>query len=188
MSDTLILNADGLPLGVVPLSTMRWQAAVKLMFLENAEVLATYEDWIIHSPSTEIEVPAVLLLRDYVKVNRGVKFSKENVYLRDNYHCQYCNEDFTSDRGKLTLDHVVPRFHGGKTRWDNVVAACSPCNLQKAHFMSMKPKCGAPERPSYYNLMNKAMQLPIEVPHESWCQFTGWDPDLVSVKKRRRRS
>jgi 5-methylcytosine-specific restriction endonuclease McrA len=187
MSDTLILNADGLPLSVVPLSTLNWQAAIKLQFLENAEVLAHYEDWDVHSPSTTIQVPAVLLLRDYVKVNRGVKFSRANVLLRDDYQCQYCGKDCKHDKSLLTLDHVVPRFHGGKTRWENVVAACGPCNLEKAHFMNMKPKCGTPKRPDYYQLVAKAQQMPIEVPHESWAQFTGWNEDLVTVKAKRRR-
>ena len=187
MSDTLILNADGLPLSVVPLSTLQWQQSIKLMFLENASILATYEDWSVHSPSTTVEVPAVLMLRDYVKVGRGVKFSRANVLLRDDFKCQYCGMDGKHNKGLLTLDHVVPRFHGGKTRWENVVAACSSCNLEKAHFMKMKPVCGEPRRPSYYELVAKAQMLSIEVPHESWAQFTGWDPSLVTVKPKRRR-
>lgn len=187
MSDTLILNADGLPLSVVPLSTLNWQAAIKLQFLENAEVLAYYEDWDVHSPSTTLQVPAVLLLREYVKVNRGVKFSRANVLLRDDYKCQYCGLDCKHDKSLLTLDHVVPRFHGGKTRWENVVAACSACNLEKAHFMTMKPKGGTPKRPDYYALVAKAQQMPIEVPHEAWAQFTGWSDELVTVKAKRRK-
>lgn len=187
MSDTLILNADGLPLSVVPLSSLPWQQSIKLMFLENAEVLANYEDWEVHSPSTTIKVPAVLLLRDYVKVARGVKFSRNNVLLRDDYICQYCGIDCKHDRDLLTLDHVVPRFHGGKTRWENVVAACGDCNHKKAHFMTMRPKCGTPRKPSYYELVGKAQHLPIDVPHESWIQFSGWNADLVNVRPKRRR-
>lgn len=187
MSDTLILNADGLPLSTVPLSTLNWQAAIKLMFLENASVLAEYEDWVVHSPSTEIKVPAVLMLRDFKKVARGVKFSRANVLLRDDHRCQYCLTKAEDLKSPLTLDHVVPRFHGGKTRWENVVAACSECNLEKAHFMTMKPKFGTPKRPDYYALVNKAQQQPIEVPHKSWAELTGWDPSLVTVKAKRRR-
>jgi hypothetical protein len=85
------------------------------------------------------------------------------------------------------MDHVVPRFHGGKTRWENVVAACGKCNHEKAHFMTMKPMCGTPKKPSYYDLVAKAQKMPIEVPHVSWAELTGWDPDLVTVKPRRRR-
>ena len=187
MKDTLILNADGLPLTVVPLSTLKWQESIKLMFLDNAEVLAFYDTWEVHSPSLTIKVPSVLLLRDYVKVSRTVKFSRDNVRLRDNYHCQYCNLDCSDNHSLLTLDHVIPRFHGGKTRWENVVAACEKCNHEKAHFLTMKPNCGTPRRPTYYELVGNAQKHPIEVPHETWVQFTGWDTDLVTVKPRRRR-
>lgn len=187
MSDTLILNSDGLPLSVVPLSTLGWQDSVKLVFAEDAAILAEYEDWEVHSPSTTMAVPSVLMLREYVKVGRGVKFSRSNVLLRDNYECQYCGLDAKHDRSLLTLDHVIPRFLGGKTRWENVVASCSPCNLEKAHFTKMQPKCGTPRRPTYYELVARATQLPVVVPHESWLEYMGWNEDMVTVKSRRRR-
>lgn len=186
MTDTLILNADGLPLSVVPMSTLPWHEAVKLMFLERVDVLSEYSDWKVHSPSMTMAVPSVLMLRDFVKVARGVKFSRSNVLLRDNYKCQYCNLDCQHDHGLLTLDHVLPRFHGGKTKWDNVVAACSSCNLEKAHFMKMKPNVPA-KRPSYYELVAKRQAMPIVVPHESWSDFLGWDPALVTVKPQKRK-
>lgn len=188
MSDTLILNSDGLPLSTVPLSTLSWQESIKLMFLDRVSVLAEYEDWIVHSPSSELKVPSVMMLRDYVKVGKGVKFSRQNVFLRDNYQCQYCGLEARHNHNLLTLDHVVPRFSGGKTRWDNVVAACSPCNLEKAHFSKMKPKCGTPQRPTYYQLVAKSMTMPINVPDQSWVQFCGWPEELVTVTNRRRRS
>ncbi len=186
MSDTLVLNSDGLPLSVVPLSTLSWQESIKLMFLDRVTVLAEYGDWEVHSPSSSITVPSVIMLREYVKVGRGVKFSRANVLLRDNYRCQYCGLDGKHDHKLLTLDHVVPRFHGGKTRWDNVVASCSPCNLEKAHFTKLKP-ANAPVKPTYYQLISKVMTSPITVPDESWVPFTGWPEELVRVTKRRRR-
>jgi 5-methylcytosine-specific restriction endonuclease McrA len=48
--------------------------------------------------------------------------------VRDHFTCQYCGRH-TKD---LTLDHVVPRRRGGGHEWDNVVAACKPCNHRKA--------------------------------------------------------
>jgi 5-methylcytosine-specific restriction endonuclease McrA len=186
MGDTLILNADGMPLSVVPLSTLTWQESVKQVFTGAAAIMAEYEDWDVHSPSITMTVPSVLMLNEYVKASRGVKFSRVNVLLRDRYQCQYCDLDAKHEHGLLTLDHVVARFHGGKTRWDNVVAACGPCNLEKAHFTKMKPR-NAPVKPDYYSLVAKRMTMPIVVPHESWKDFLGWDPDLVTVRPHKRK-
>lgn len=186
MTDTLILNADGMPLSIVPLSTLTWDEAVKLMFLERVEVMAEYDDWKVHSPSTTLSVPSVLMLREFKKVSHGVKFSRSNVLLRDGYKCQYCDLDCSHDHSLLTLDHVVPRFHGGKTKWDNVVAACSKCNLEKAHFTTMKPRIPA-KRPSYYELVARRQSMPIVVPHASWGDFLGWDVSGVTVKAPKRK-
>ena len=30
-----------------------------------------------------------------------------------------------------SIDHVVPRSRGGEHSWENVAAACRPCNLHK---------------------------------------------------------
>ena len=181
-ADVLILNADGLPVSILPLSTETWKEAVKLMFVDRAEVIAEYDDWEVHSPSLTMKVPSVILLKDYVKVSRSVKYCRDNVLLRDEYICQYCGLDCSHDHDDLTLDHVLPRYHGGKTTFTNIVAACSNCNLEKAHYMRMKPK-KIPVRPTYYQLVNKRMQRPIIVPHESWVDFMGWDKKLVSFRK-----
>lgn len=180
-NDTLILNADGMPLSVVPLSTSNWQEVVKLMFMDRVSVLAHYDDWFVHSPSLTIQVPSVVMLNEYVKVDRTVRFSRANVLLRDEYKCQYCDADYSCNHAELTLDHVVPRFHGGRTRWDNVVAACPSCNLEKSHYDHMKPR-NAPRKPSYYELVNKRMTQPIVVPDKNWGEFLGWDSKLVQVK------
>jgi 5-methylcytosine-specific restriction endonuclease McrA len=170
---------------VVPLSTLSWQESIKQIFTDAADMLAEYEDWQVHSPSITMTVPSVIMLRQYVRVNRGVKFSRSNVLLRDSHECQYCGINHVNDRNLLTLDHVVPRFHGGKTRWDNVVAACSSCNLEKAHFMKMKPRYGMPKRPGYYELVAKAMKAPIVIPHESWKDFLGWDESLIILRNEK---
>jgi 5-methylcytosine-specific restriction endonuclease McrA len=186
MTDTLILNADGLPLSVVPLSTLAWQESIKLMFMERVDVMAYYDDWEVHSPSHTMRVPSVLMLHDYVNVNRNIKFSRANVLIRDDFTCQYCQVNFEDQQGVLTLDHVNPRFNGGKTNWENIVAACSPCNLRKAHFTTMKPT-RMPQRPTYHQLMGKKMQNPIVVPHQSWADYLTWAPELITVKKGRRK-
>ena len=129
--DTLILNANYRPKAVVP-----WQKAVELVFREVVYTVATYEDWVVRSPSTSILVPAVLALKKYIDIHQPVRFTRTNVYLRDNYACQYCGASVlkgTLLRAELTFDHVVPRYHGGITKWTNIVTACKVCNLRKAN-------------------------------------------------------
>ncbi|MFY0534895.1 HNH endonuclease [Nannocystis pusilla] len=75
-----------------------------------------------------------------------VRFSRKNVYLRDNHRCQYCGVQYSDH--ELTLDHVVPRVDGGKTTWTNVVTACGACNRRKGGRTRSRPACRcAPARP-----------------------------------------
>lgn len=184
--DTLILNADGAPLSLIPISAETWQEAVKHVWLDRADVLAYYENWEVHSPSLTFQVPAVLMLREYVKGARSICFSRENVMLRDNFTCQYCGGDFYHEQKLLTYDHVIPRARGGRTKWDNIVMACVNCNSEKAHYDTMKP-LKEPKRPSYYELVNNAKKRPIFIPHHSWNDFLQWDEKLVRYTNQKYR-
>ena len=73
-----------------------------------------------------MRLPSVVSLKTYIKPSRQPAFTRFNVFLRDRFTCQYCNT-----REELTFDHVIPRSKGGTTTWENVVAACSCCNLRK---------------------------------------------------------
>ncbi|MBR9769395.1 MAG: HNH endonuclease, partial [Rhodobacteraceae bacterium] len=121
----LVLNADYRPLSYYPLSLWSWQDAVKAAYMDRVDIVAEY-DTIVRSPTTEIRIPSVVVLRDYVKPQKRVAFTRFNLFLRDGFQCQYCGST-----GDLTFDHVVPRKSGGVTSWENVVAACSKCNLKK---------------------------------------------------------
>ena len=121
----LVLNADYRPLSYFPLSLWPWQEAVKAAWLDRVEIVAEYDD-VVRSPSTVIRIPSVVVLKDYVKPRKRVAFTRFNLFLRDEFCCQYCGA-----KGELTFDHVIPRAAGGVTSWENVVAACSPCNLRK---------------------------------------------------------
>ena len=65
------------------------------------------------------------------------------------------------------MDHVIPLSLGGKTKWDNMVAACGPCNTLKGNKTRMKPKC-TPYEPDYYDLVAKRKQLDMPIKHEAW--------------------
>jgi 5-methylcytosine-specific restriction endonuclease McrA len=77
-----------------------------------------------------VRVPRVILLTAFDRVpRRHVRFSRVNIYARDRNTCQYCGRRFA--RTTLNLDHVVPRSHGGRSTWENVVCSCIDCNRRK---------------------------------------------------------
>ena len=171
----LVLNADYRPLSYYPLSLWPWQEAVKAAWLDRVDIVAEYDE-VVRSPSTEIRIPSVVVLKDYVKPRKRVAFTRFNLFLRDEFRCQYCGS-----RDKLTFDHVVPRAAGGVTSWLNVVAACSPCNLRKgskslrqAGMNLRKP----PRQPDAEALRNIGRKFPPNHLHDSWIDFLYWDAEL----------
>lgn len=169
MSDTLVLNADGMPASYLPLSTINWQEAIRYMVLEKADVLVWHDNWIVHSANWETPVPSVIMLREYMKPKTSVRFSRGNVYLRDNGTCQYCGTEV--DRKDSTLDHVHPISKGGKTTWENTVTACGPCNADKADKIhTHKPRI-KPYKPDYFELVNKRKKQGFSLRFDEWEQF-----------------
>ncbi|WP_092500233.1 HNH endonuclease [Meinhardsimonia xiamenensis] len=171
----LVLNADYRPLSYYPLSLWPWQEAVKAVFLDRVDIVAEY-DRVVHSPTMEIRLPSVVVLRDYIQPQKRVAFTRFNLFLRDEFCCQYCGA-----RGDLTFDHVVPRSRGGRTSWENVVAACGRCNLRKgarslreAGMSLMRP----PRRPSAEELRNIGRKFPPNHLHDTWLDFLYWDAEL----------
>ncbi|WP_138471321.1 HNH endonuclease [Poseidonocella sp. HB161398] len=173
----LVLNADYRPLSYYPLSLWPWQEAVKAAFLDRVNIIAEY-DHVVRSPTIELRIPSVVVLKEFVKPQKRVAFTRFNLFLRDEFCCQYCGA-----RGDLTFDHVVPRARGGITSWENVVAACGRCNLKKGSktlkqvgFSLQKP----PRRPSSEELRNMGRRFPPNFLHDSWVDYLYWDAELES--------
>jgi 5-methylcytosine-specific restriction endonuclease McrA len=123
--DTLVLSA-----WYEPVARISWQRAITLLFAGKVEVVDEYQDREIRSTHISIKMPAVVrFLRTLRNRKQGVRFSRENVYLRDQGRCQYCAHSVS--RAVATYDHVLPRTQGGRTSWENVVICCVPCNQQK---------------------------------------------------------
>ena len=171
----LVLNADYRPLSYYPLSLWPWQEAIKAVFLERVIILAEYEE-MVHSQRAAFRIPSVVVLKDYVKPQKRVAFTRFNLFLRDEFCCQYCGS-----KGDLTFDHVLPRSRGGVTSWDNVVAACSPCNLRKGNRllrqsgMTLRKR---PYQPQAEEMRNIGRRFPPNFLHESWVDFLYWDAEL----------
>ena len=175
----LVLNADFRPLSYFPLSLWSWRDAVKAVFLDRVNVLAEYSDAKIRSPTFEMAAPSVISLKDYIAPAKRPAFTRFNVFLRDRFHCVHCGGRFhPSD---LTFDHVQPRSRGGRTTWENVVAACSCCNLEKADRTPERakmPLLWPPREPTVYELQDRGRAFPPNYLHESWRDFLYWDSEL----------
>lgn len=112
----------------MPLRPISWRKAINLVIgREKAEIVAEYDE-----PTSVFNASVVRLVvpsPDPFKIFQKQKFSKKNLFLRDQFECQYCSKNISMRDG--TIDHVVPRAQGGKTTYLNCAAACKPCNSTK---------------------------------------------------------
>ena len=147
-SPVLVLNRLWQPVHVCGV-----RRALGLLFLDRAHVVDPHESssyrthdlssWMVASrdhPESEVilsvshrfRVPAVIVLKQYDRIpTKEIRFSRQSVFERDRFTCQYCGSRF--ETRDLNLDHVIPRDKGGKTTWENVVCSCIRCNTRKAN-------------------------------------------------------
>ena len=197
----LVLNKHYMALRVIGV-----KRALSLLFQEMAEVIScednsysnhdfqswrqasqakrTFEahkhDW-ISTVNFDIAVPRVIRLLTYDRLPRqGVKFNRRNIFARDENRCQYCGKRFPLS--ELSLDHVLPRRLGGTSHWENIVCACTKCNVKKGGR--------TPEQASMHLIKKPEMPkrnpvIHIHLTHErykSWKQFLDhayWSVELT---------
>ena len=121
----LVLN-----LNYVPVNVCTVRRAIVLVAKGKAELLEPRSgESMVRTFNASLDAPSIIRLVYLVKRPFAPRrLSKKEVFLRDHYTCQYCGQRSQH----LTLDHVVPRRQQGPHTWDNVVAACGRCNLDKA--------------------------------------------------------
>jgi 5-methylcytosine-specific restriction endonuclease McrA len=132
-----------------------------------------------------IRVPRVILLQGYDRVpRRYVRFSRFNIYSRDQNRCQYCGKQFP--RAELNLDHVVPRSKGGTSIWENVVCSCHRCNRLKGGRTPSEAGMRLirqPRRPQWTPFMTETYSLRR---YKEWMPFLSavdaayWNTELVA--------
>ena len=164
----LVLN-----LNYVPINICNVRRAVILVGKGKAELLENSRG-VLRTVTAEIEAPSIIRLVYLVKrpfLPR--KLSKKEVFLRDRYTCQYCGKKSQD----LTSDHVIPRRQHGPHAWNNVVAACSRCNLRKAGRtpvearMRLVKEPRAPDPNPYLILQNRTIL-------DSWRPYIPWNTGL----------
>ncbi|MFT7616395.1 MAG: 5-methylcytosine-specific restriction endonuclease McrA [Planctomycetota bacterium] len=141
---TLVLNKSW-----VPINTITVRHALVLVVSGSARIIQPdtyeahdFESWCdlgplsglsaIHTPRLVLRSPEVIVLTTYNKIpGRRVPFSRRNLHRRDGDSCQYCGRHVRAN--DVTVDHVVPRSHGGANSWENCVIACRRCNSTKGN-------------------------------------------------------
>lgn len=138
-TNCLVLNAD-----YTPITIINWQKAIVWSFKHDAnhkigvEIIDFYkDDYILCTNDKKYPIPAVVKTAKYFRINNAkVKFSRKNLFIRDNYSCQYCGKKV--DINQMTYDHVIPKslWNNDKlspTSWTNIVTACVYCNRKKGN-------------------------------------------------------
>lgn len=143
----LVLNQDYRALSVCSV-----ERATVLVMLHKAELVEPRTDRVLRTARARFPWPSVVRLKTYVRAPyRRVLLTRRNILRRDDHACQYCGA-----RDGLTLDHVHPKSRGGPDAWDNLVAACVPCNNRKGNRTPEEagmPLARRPYRPSHVMYM-----------------------------------
>lgn len=184
----LVLNKNWTPVGTVTL-----ERAITMLFstyddnVPKARIIEpesyqtfTWEDWSrlkplatdekIASANLHFKIPEIILLSRYEKLPKPkAHFSRRTLYKRDKMTCQYCGCQPGSE--ELTIDHVVPRAHGGLTTWENCVLACVDCNRKKADKTVKQAKMTLLKEPKKPD--EKFFRYDVVKPVKSWEAFLG---------------
>jgi 5-methylcytosine-specific restriction endonuclease McrA len=166
----MVMKALLLDSSYFPVEVIDWKRAMVLFLGNRAEVLDSHDNINIRSTSLSFKLPKVLrLFTNFKKGKSEIKFSRHNIFLRDNWTCQYCLGSFHAQ--ELTLDHVIPRSRGGKTNWENIVSSCYDCNNKKAdylpHEINMKPH-KKPVKPNF------SVKVVLRLKDEEAKIFSNW--------------
>lgn len=140
-TSVLVLNRSYLPIHVTSVRrafTLLYQGIARAVN-ENYQTF-DFNSWralavardcdVVGTATGPVPIPRVILLVAFDRVpKRHVRFSRINIYARDQFTCQYCG--MRHPKSDLNLDHVVPRSLGGRSTWENVVCSCLECNRRK---------------------------------------------------------
>lgn len=169
---TLVLNADFKPLSMHPISTWGMPRTMRNTMKGTVIVLAEH-DAELRSQNFVYRPPSVVALVRYVKRPVRVPFTRINIFLRDDFRCQYCGEQFPTS--ELTFDHVIPRCLGGPTNALNIVSCCVNCNIMKGSRTDMKP-IQLPRELELRDLYKANLQR--QDLHKSWIDYLYWSGAL----------
>jgi 5-methylcytosine-specific restriction endonuclease McrA len=127
------------------------------------------EDY-IQAVGFELRVPRIVRLTRFEKMPmQAVRFNRKNLFARDEYACQYCGRNESAH--KLSLDHVIPRSHGGPTTWENIVCCCLRCNSRKGGRTPKQARMTLMSRPTKPRVNPMLIQSMEDPRYECWKTF-----------------
>lgn len=142
----------------------------------------TFHDWLqtggddsrpgdfVQTVRFRVKVPKIIVLMMFDRLPlKEVKLTRQNIFERDDFTCQYCAQKF--DRKDLNIDHVLPRDRGGRTTWENLATSCIRCNTKKGNRLPHEahmPLLNKPKRPKVRPFLSVSIS---RQPHPSWSHF-----------------
>lgn len=189
-SSVLVLNRFYMPVRVVSVRralTLLYRDCSEVILLENSQYSSyDFESWCeisqlsalekqagedyLRAVGFEVLVPRIIRLTRFDRLPvQTVRFNRRNVFARDSHTCQYCGQE--KPTAQLSLDHVVPRSHGGQTTWENIVCCCLRCNSRKGGRTPQQARMQLLSTPAKPRL-NPLLTQPILDPrYECWKTF-----------------
>ncbi|UCE24870.1 MAG: HNH endonuclease [Candidatus Zixiibacteriota bacterium] len=138
-----------------PLTITSARRAVVLLFQGKAEMIETADGLRIRSVTRSYALPSVVRLWHYKKVPfKRIMLTRKNIIMRDGNRCQYCG----TNKGPMTVDHIIPKTMGGTDSWENLVCSCSRCNNKKGDRtpdQSQMKLLKRPTRPTYITFIQR---------------------------------
>jgi hypothetical protein len=176
----LLLNADYSLIGLI-----EWTKAIIWSISSynqkySIEIIDFYKNDFIKGVNKKYPVPAVAKTKKYYNISKyPINFNRKNLFIRDNYTCQYCGTKLCSN--ELTYDHIIPKSiwdysEGSPTKWTNIATSCLPCNRKKANKtpkqakMKLKNLPYEPDKnPKYLSVIQDLSRMNY-IPSE-WLQY-----------------
>ncbi|HOU18298.1 MAG TPA: HNH endonuclease [Candidatus Marinimicrobia bacterium] len=163
-SKTNIINRNVLVLNQTyePLHICDVKRAIVLILEDKASLVKAFDHQMLKTVRQNFEIPSVIRIHKYIKVQHWeAVLNKANIFRRDNFTCQYCG----ARNVPLTIDHIIPKVHGGQDTWTNLITACITCNNKKGNRnliesgMVLRTK---PIKPHKINTLQRFAESPID--------------------------
>lgn len=146
----LVLSKSYRILGIIEV-----REAFKLIYAKKATILdcnhncLSLEEWeslneeqgqFVRTVDKRYKIPDIIKLTQFDRsIQKKITVSRDNIFFRDQYTCQYCNTFLTKDQ--ITVDHIIPRSRQKEFKmtpsqinsWTNLISSCQTCNVRKGN-------------------------------------------------------